>query len=56
MPRLARLDIAGVPQHVMQIGAGDTPTFACADDKRQAFPRPFPPYAETARRQAHVPD
>lgn len=33
MPRQPRLDIAGVPQHVMQIGSGDTPVFACADDR-----------------------
>ena len=34
MPRQPRLDIAGVPQHVMQVGASDAPVFTCPDDCR----------------------
>jgi len=34
MPRQPRLDIAGVPQHVMQLGASDAPVFSCEDDCR----------------------
>lgn len=33
MPRRPRLDIAGVPQHVVHIAAGNVPIFVCADDR-----------------------
>lgn len=34
MPRQPRLDIAGVPQHVMQVGASDARVFSCGNDCR----------------------
>lgn len=34
MPRQPRMDIAGVPQHVMMVGVGDTPVFTGVRDCR----------------------
>lgn len=35
MPRHSRLDIAGVPQLVLQRGTDDRPIFRCGEDRRQ---------------------